>query len=231
LAIQVAETQNLPVYVLYYEDYATRFEATVSEVANFLDQRYIGNPIEFVADKQYSDYYNDKETIALTELVQELATPKCWELLRRYFVDTNSKSDSIRASSSPEVALLLSFPNSGTTFTLENTEKMSNRTVATNYAFSDSLEGEYPVFANSPDGPFLYKNSLSVPRIVLTKTHCSPGCDMCPLKRSVQTLNDFKIGCFQGNNLAALVTHYNSSIAKKAVHLFRDPFDNIVSRM
>jgi len=64
------------------------------------------------------------------------------------------------------IAWLLSFPNSGTTYTLANVEWMTNKTTATNYeseVFSDVL---YPVNPDE-DAPFLFSPHLDTGNFVL----------------------------------------------------------------
>lgn len=130
------------------------------------------------------------------------------------------------------VIWLMSFPNSGTSFTITNTQRTSLKAVATNYeqevltALAPRL---LPTVANSP---FILSNSsFAVPDLVLTKTHCDGFCEKCVPSLTVE---DFLDGCraitFQhaGEKQRA---YYTTRIVRKAVHLFRSPFDNLVARM
>jgi len=78
----------------------------------------------------------------------------------------------------PDVAWLMSFPNSGTSFTIHMTREATNCTTATNYA----LEGEVPDLPSvqaieggaGQRGPFLElirDRHTNVPPTILTKTH------------------------------------------------------------
>jgi Sulfotransferase domain len=112
-----------------------------------------------------------------------------------------------------------------------NIEQMANVTTGSNYAKDWSVAPL--VDSNSTQGPFLHKPELSVPRNVLTKTHCYGYCDDCPPRVYVaSTERKFEDGCLRSE----LPNHggdgmYKASIPQKAVHLFRNPFDNIVARM
>lgn len=84
-----------------------------------------------------------------------------------------------------------------------------------------------------PNGPFLHVPDLRVPHFVLTKTHCLGYCDDCsPQEYFVPSLSAFEQGCLRAEspNQTGSV-HYNASVPVKAVHLYRNPFDNIVARM
>ena len=83
-------------------------------------------------------------------------------------------------TSSPQVVWLLSFPNSGTSFTITNLEALTNQSTASNYA--EGWDQVIPVGANE-NGPF-YKGVKQLPSMyVLTKTHCAGTekikCDHC----------------------------------------------------
>merc|ERR1719410_491689 len=77
----------------------------------------------------------------------------------------------------PRIAWLLSFPNSGTSFTITQVTKITNATTATNYIkeIKSGPNSKKPV---NPDislkGPFACTNNLPLPNgYVLTKTHCT----------------------------------------------------------
>ena len=148
----------------------------------------------------------------------------------------------------PRIAWLMSFPNSGTSYTLRLTQWSSNQTAASNYGdecATDPTTGlNIPLLPNSPVGPqikFITKHSRPS-RYVLTKTHCGGRCTHCDPKRYVETQDSFRVACLSGNRYVPLkggkdgeveLIHeqrYSESLVKRAVHVIRDPFDNIVAR-
>ena len=141
----------------------------------------------------------------------------------------------------PGIAWLMSYPNSGTTFTLALVETISNSTVATNYGkgyqlrFHEHVE-PIPVSSKSPTGPFLLSPEKSLPPVdsfILTKTHCGGYCFRCALDMYIETKHSFKSKCARGtimdSNQKMRSSQYDFNIVEKAIHLVRDPFDNIVS--
>eukprot|EP00592_Proboscia_alata_P022032 CAMPEP_0194411442 /NCGR_PEP_ID=MMETSP0176-20130528/9619_1 /TAXON_ID=216777 /ORGANISM="Proboscia alata, Strain PI-D3" /LENGTH=181 /DNA_ID=CAMNT_0039213415 /DNA_START=45 /DNA_END=587 /DNA_ORIENTATION=- len=102
----------------------------------------------------------------------------------------HTPSDKIRARyeaidpnpnlSGPRVAWLMSFPNSGTSYTGSLIKAVSNRTTATNYGkeglFSDEV-GSIPLRSDSLSGPYKSISSNDMPTTyVQTKTHCGGRC-------------------------------------------------------
>ena len=138
-----------------------------------------------------------------------------------------------------EVAWLMSFPNSGTTYTNHLIQGYTKTTTATNYGQEQSTKDEsISVFSDSIDGPFFRYPSWSLPsKYILTKTHCGGECDACQTpgsKRYNNTLDAFETACCTGKrifNKTKVSTTYSTDIPKRAVHLIRDPFDNIVARL
>ena len=72
----------------------------------------------------------------------------------------------------PSIALLMSYPNSGTSFTLYITHTNSNMTVATNYGKEPaSRKPKQPIRTVYPGGPYLLTPQKQVPStFILTKT-------------------------------------------------------------
>lgn len=145
----------------------------------------------------------------------------------------------------PRIAWLMSFPNSGTSYTLRMIARTTQTLVATNYAKRESSDHRqlHPVYRDQ-DGPFWPDPSKSQyrppPVYVLTKTHCGSRCNGCPPSNYLQKPDAFAHHCLSGSKLEhnnatsgrahAVKVTYNSSLVHKAVHLVRNPFDNIVSR-
>jgi hypothetical protein len=140
----------------------------------------------------------------------------------------------------PGVAWLMSFPNSGTSYTGALIRSSSLTATATNYGSANLLnQTSQMLFDWSPVGPFMTdpKSAFNLPKngtYILTKTHCGGYCFGCPPKHYVQTQAEFRDDCLTSDFLDVFggkqKTMYDASIVDKAVHLVRDPFDNVVSR-
>ncbi|GKY96666.1 hypothetical protein MPSEU_000626200 [Mayamaea pseudoterrestris] len=125
----------------------------------------------------------------------------------------------------PQIVWLMSFPNSGTSYTISNTEHLTGKTTATNYGVPEVHDD--PPMVVRPDqtvSPYWHYSALPKPARTLTKTHC----------RTVLNYRDFEEGCrtIQINNSTGHPEEYqyNASLVTAAVHLVRHPLDNIVSR-
>lgn len=144
----------------------------------------------------------------------------------------------------PWIVWLMSFPNSGTSYTMRLVKQTSQTLVATNYQKTESYEGRqlHPVYSNYSVGPFWpdpnQTKYLRPSSYVLTKTHCGTRCNDC---RPSDYLNDplsFTRKCFSGSiskvtsngEQKTVNVAYSSKLVYKAIHLIRDPYDNIVSR-
>jgi len=147
----------------------------------------------------------------------------------------------------PRVAWLMSFPNSGTSYTLRLTQWASNVTAASNYGDECDVDDDgvnIPLFKESPVGPhikFAKKHTFPAgEKYVLTKTHCGGRCTHCSPDKYVETTESFKVACLSGNRYAMTedgdsveLLHeqrYDEELVKRAVHVIRDPFDNVVAR-
>jgi Sulfotransferase domain len=132
----------------------------------------------------------------------------------------------------PHVAWLMTFPNSGTTYTMNSIREYTNTTTATNYGHEQShSQPSIPIHPDSVEGPFLRNLTLQKPsKYILTKTHCAGYSDQ---RRPVA--ESFKVGCRTGNRVVnaktKVRTSYPADVPKRAVHLIRNPFDNAVARL
>lgn len=160
-------------------------------------------------------------------------------------IGKNSKSDD-----APLVLWLMSFPESGGSFTINTVEKSSGFGTATNYGniFMNSANEEYvmdtyvsvPIYYDRPNGPFFYSDRAIPSPWMLTKTHCGGHCTDCAVEDFVISTDDFYMQCAQGRAFypangdisggQTRRTQYSPRLAKRAVHLVRNPFDNIASR-
>jgi len=121
----------------------------------------------------------------------------------------------------PLIALLMSYPNSGTSFTLKITHTNSNTTVATNYKKETAKrKPKQPIRTVYPGGPYLLTPEKKVPSaFILTKTHCGGYCTDCKPSNYLIAADRFQKKCVKGK----------VSEIGKVIHLIRNPFDNIVS--
>jgi hypothetical protein len=129
-----------------------------------------------------------------------------------------------------EVAWLMTFPNSGTTYTLKLIQQYTNTTTATNYGNEQNLhEKSIPVHAWMRNGPFLrYTDWNLPPRYILTKTHCGGTTLSSDPLDYVETARSFEIACRSGNQIEdenEVEATYSMDIPKRFVHLIRNPFD------
>jgi Sulfotransferase domain len=151
-------------------------------------------------------------------------------VVRPQAVDSNNSGE--ERAKHPKVVWLMSFPNSGTTYTLKYIQGATETTTATNYGSNEQVgfDNSIPVHPEIPSGPFFrYPNRSHPERYILTKTHCESNSLAPPYNAS-----QFAGACCTGNrnvNNVSHVTTYPQSQVVAAVHLIRNPFDNIVARM
>eukprot|EP00568_Trieres_chinensis_P006311 CAMPEP_0183310518 /NCGR_PEP_ID=MMETSP0160_2-20130417/31862_1 /TAXON_ID=2839 ORGANISM="Odontella Sinensis, Strain Grunow 1884" /NCGR_SAMPLE_ID=MMETSP0160_2 /ASSEMBLY_ACC=CAM_ASM_000250 /LENGTH=291 /DNA_ID=CAMNT_0025474797 /DNA_START=66 /DNA_END=941 /DNA_ORIENTATION=- len=125
-------------------------------------------------------------------------------------------------------------------------QRVTNLTAATNYGKECDKNGlasdgtNIPLYSKSPGGPFLLSaNTRAVPeRYVMTKTHCGGRCNSCGPKKYIMDEESFLDWCLLGGkyvpeedgaSMDFINVHYNASLVARAIHLIRDPFDNVVS--
>jgi hypothetical protein len=134
----------------------------------------------------------------------------------------------------------MSFPNSGTTYTGDMVMATTNTTTATNYGMESEQSINIPVYDNTDEnhGPWWRYPERTKPNTkgyIMTKTHCGGRCTKCRPELYVETTRSFGIACRSGsrhgkNKTKDLVT-YRQGVAQRAIHLIRNPFDNLVSRL
>lgn len=142
-------------------------------------------------------------------------------------------------SSSSEIAWLMSFPNSGTSFTLDVIGRTSRTLVATNYCHESPHQTKAVIPAHDKNGPF-WQNKPRYPeptKYAITKTHCGYYCSACPPESYMQDADSFTELCSSGfkfvgdsNQKDKVHVTYDANVVRKAIHLIRNPFDNMVSR-
>jgi Sulfotransferase domain len=146
-----------------------------------------------------------------------------------------------------QMVWLMSFPNSGTSFTSRLVRDATKTVSASNYA-DETPTGKQGikelVYPDKPQGPFWIKPEASPDfveptKYILTKTHCGIRCTMCPPEKYAESTYSFRRNCFKtkwidvqstNNTKTRVFGSYEPDDLAKTVHLIRDPFDNVVSR-
>lgn len=109
-----------------------------------------------------------------------------------------------------------------------NTLAMTNMSTATNHG--QEVTERVPLRADIAKTPFLMRPKLPIPEHVLTKTHCTGFCFKCTPESSS---TNFEKACLTGSwsDHGLRKEAYPLSLVDRSIHLVRNPFDNIVSRM
>jgi hypothetical protein len=236
-ADQMLRQNNIPTMVMYYEQYTYNFDALVNQEFDFLGLKKVKEPLPFIPGKTYERYYDKETARRAARLVKALATPGCFRLIKHYvskWLDIIEEKDVPNVStkdrsivSNPaetRIVLLMSFPNSGTSYTLLNMMAVTNISAATNYEQEVDYGLSVPVRPDFTASPFWLMPTGPRPRLVLTKTHCNPSSDFL----------NFQDGCRQvrpTNGGKSAYSLYPFDVVAKAIHIVRNPFDNIVARM
>ena len=163
-----------------------------------------------------------------------------------YSSDYSLMVKDLKPTELPQIAWLLSFPNSGTSYTLAMVERASNRSIASNYGIEFSNQHHNPelVHSDHPEGPF-WEGPESFIRFgstyrplpkeyVLTKTHCGSRCVHCPAHEYLVNASVFLQECRRttsrnGTN-TKLAYEIDHERVHRAVHVVRHPMNNVVSR-
>ena len=136
----------------------------------------------------------------------------------------------------PRVAWLMSWPNSGTSYTLRLVRDITNLSTATNYGHEHRInDASILVHQKWINGPFRANVSQELPRnFILTKTHCGSRCVHCAPDGYLETPRTFQRSCQSGrrhfNSTWSKEAIYQPDIVSRAVHLIRNPMDNVVAR-
>ena len=145
--------------------------------------------------------------------------------------------------SPPGVVWLMSYPNSGTSYTLRVINEVSQRSTASNYG-EENLRGNgnnsLLIHTNWTNGPFRSVPPTPLPdTYILTKTHCGSRCVTCGPNAYIETQRSFLRACLSGHIVKESTREskygwedvmYNAERVKGAVHLIRNPLNNVVSR-
>ncbi len=136
----------------------------------------------------------------------------------------------------PEVTWLMSFPNSGTSYTIYLVSKITNTTTTTNYSFEKMMMASpKPLYPSiHPRGPFFKQDGMNLPqKFSMTKTHCTGYSNDSKIKEYIKNPGQFEKGCatvhLKVNGKTRKLLYDETILPKTAIRLVRDPFDNVVS--
>jgi hypothetical protein len=147
----------------------------------------------------------------------------------------------------PAIAWLMTFPNSGTSYTMSMVSRSTNLSFATNYGkevIADDEEDSLSIYPRRPEGPYWpgMSGKINKPRdlpttYVITKTHCGSRCLKCGPEEYVETTEEFLIQCASGHGEytpgAKRRTYdvmYPPERVERAIHLIRNPIHNLIAR-
>jgi len=117
----------------------------------------------------------------------------------------------------------------GTSYTIMNLQRVSNTSAGTNYGKEVIGNQLVRLRSDVENSPFVIHPERRIPATVLTKTHCTGYCVSC--RTLALTQETFEQGCSESHVDTKDRGPYNATaLVAKAVHLFRDPFANLVSR-
>ena len=181
--------------------------------------------------------------------------------LRQQISNDFNEQRHVHVKEDSKIAWLMSFPNSGTTYTLSLISIISGSYTATNYGHEDDPINKYKVelikhdpnisvgvFSGHPVPSWSYPLETNVimreptTGYLLTKTHCGGYCFDCFVEgESADTQNSttFVKACGRGryvsknstsNQFNIVTAHSPMEKIARAVHIIRDPFDNVVAR-
>jgi len=139
----------------------------------------------------------------------------------------------------PRLALLITFPNSGTSYTITTIQKVTQLATASNYVGEVSRYDSHPnvtVYPDHPEGPFWRGSSGTLPPLpnttVLVKTHCT-GYDLNNGIFAYKLSHErFAGGCRYTATTSNASHHgrYPANLVDRLVHIVRNPYDNFISR-
>ena len=184
-------------------------------------------------------------------------------------VDKTANQEQIIQDTSAQqpIAWLMTFPNSGTTYTSFLVATVTGTNTATNYGTELQAQGvksHGKILLNHASASVLTDTDSHIPvwneynRVgdsfqrtiinpptkgyILTKTHCGGYCFECFVKSQIENTKDpraFTKACATGQHviqnsnigkLQAVEAHTDIEKVGRAVHIIRDPFDNVVAR-
>ena len=89
LAHATVERLGIASHILYYEDYATKFDITKKNLFDYLNLNDLGSSVGFEPGKSYSNYFTSKEQDKIFEMIKNLSPITSWRTLKRYAEEQN----------------------------------------------------------------------------------------------------------------------------------------------
>ena len=136
----------------------------------------------------------------------------------------------------PKLAMLLSFPNSGTSYTLKLVKTATGYFTGNTY-IKELYQKRDPIYPDTEKGPYWQDETQAVrqtmrrpPEYVLVKSHCAGYCSTCSPVEQQTSEKAFRNGCVKTFDLKDQVARFDIDKVSKIVHMVRNPFDNIVAR-
>lgn len=139
-------------------------------------------------------------------------------------------------------AWLMSFPNSGTSYTLHTVRELTNTTTSTYYGLEGDIKDEpsVPVFGGEigVTGPYLELirgRTTNLPKWILTKTHCGGYSYSLNPDAYIVTPRKFLQNCLFGfkgvrsdkGNMTREIVQSSSDLVKKVVHIVSNKLRSI----
>ena len=139
-------------------------------------------------------------------------------------------------------AWLMSFPNSGTSYTLHTVRELTNTTTSTYYGLEGDIKDEpsVPVFGGETGvtGPYLELirgRTTSLPKWILTKTHCGGYSYSLNPDAYIVTPRKFLRNCLFGfkgvrsdkGNMTREIVQSSSDLVNKVVHIVSNKLRSI----
>jgi len=259
LAFEVQDIWATPVLVLHFESLMDGTHEALDSLLKFIElERDLTRFPARVVARPYRNYFTTSEALLVKQFFQKVASSQTWQQTEHYFSAANLElhdtagGGTVAVASQTEpspapppvlvpatelkVVMFMSFPNSGTSFTTQLIRSATGFQTASNYA-TESHGTPVPVFQELPGGPFWTAGAEDLkllPRgYLMTKTHCGGYCMSCPPSQYAFTKIDaFLESCVTtiGASREEPRSQYNFALVHKVVHIFRDPFDNVVAR-
>ena len=189
-------------------------------------------------------YMKSNTGIGFDSLFLKNATMGAGDKSNAFHVSTVEQTHSVEQDGVlPKLVWLMTFPNSGTSYTCKLIRHATGLSTATTYGseYVDETGNSVPIVANSTTGPYLVDtHKYDYPKesmYILTKTHCGFRTSGAP-KDYIESPSSFLATCLAGSGLVRYQQGkstlregaYSIDLVKKIVHLLRNPFDNAVSR-
>ena len=90
LAFQLTNKYKIDTMVVYYQDYAVKFNETVDKILDFLELPLVDHQEGFEPGHEYNKFYTNLDKRRIGLLAKELASDETWSHIEQYFDKTKS---------------------------------------------------------------------------------------------------------------------------------------------